>query len=66
MTSGRKRKATAIGTMKYATRAWENAPPERRTRIVTAQTSTTVAASAKRDPTGWRYTSASAATDQTA
>lgn len=52
VSEGRKRKATATGTRKYAARASENAPPDRNTRAVIAAMSAAVAISAKRAVTG--------------
>ncbi len=48
----RRRNATATGTTKNASRAWENAPPDRIARTLIATMSTEVVSSANRGPAG--------------
>ena len=57
--AGRKRKATATGTRKKASRACEKAPPDRTASALIAAMSTPVAARASPWPTGRRCTHAS-------
>ena len=59
VTAGRKRKATATGMRKNASRLCENAPPERTASMLIAAMSTPVAARARRSVAGRRYTHAS-------
>ena len=58
MKAGRKRNATATGTRKNASRAFEKAPPERTASTLIAAMSTPVVTSASSCVAGRRYTQA--------